>query len=412
MNAAFWIAAALLVLAALAFVLPPLLRRERSAAPDALQALEAARATGVLSDEEYHAKRAALPAPAAAPAARPAGAAAVVLLMVLPLATWLLYREVGEPRALQAGAAAPTAAAGPADAPVPAPPGSEGNAPTLEQAAAGLAERMRQSPDDLGGWMLLGRAYKTLQRFDEAREALSNAYRLAPEDPDVLVEYAEALTLAANARIIEGEPAALLDRALALQPDHQRGLWLKGIQAYQQDDFAQAAATWQRLRDLLPAEAEVRASLDERIREARGKAGLPALAAGTSPAPSPDAAPSGAADGGRQLQVEVDIAPALKARLRPSDVLFVFARAPDGPRMPVAIRRLPASGLPLTVTLDESTSMTPQMTLATLPEVVVGARVSRSGDAAPQPGDLQAFSDPVPTSGGATVRLLIDTVVE
>lgn len=413
MTTAFALTALLLVLVALAFVLPPLLRQPPAHAGDhqaRLQALEAARATGILSQAEYEAKRAALAADgatgdAAATPPAPSRRSALLLVLLLPLATWLLYRELGEPRALHPGATASTAA----------PAAMAGEQPqSLEEATAGLAERMRESPDDLGGWMLLGRAYKTLQRFPEAQQALANAYRLAPDDPDVQVEYAEALTLAGQDRHIAGEAAELLDRALATEPDHQRGLWLKGIQAYQDEDFAVAAATWEHLRGLLPPNADVLASLDERITDARTRAGLP-LAAATAAAPATDAtatATSDASADGARLSVEVDIAPALRAGLQAGDVLFVFARAPNGPRMPVAIQRLPAASLPVTVTLDDSTSMTPQLTLSTLPEVVVGARVSRSGNAVPQPGDLEAFSDPVPTAGATRVRLVIDRVVE
>jgi cytochrome c-type biogenesis protein CcmH len=116
--------------------------------------------------------------------------------------------------------------------------------------------------------------------------------------------------------------------------------------------------------------------------------------------------------GSASLTVQVDIAPGLKQRLGASDVLFVFARAPEGSRMPLAIQRLSASDLPVTVTLDDSTSMMPQLKLSTLPEVVVGARVSKSGQAVPQPGDLEALSDPVRSDRNDPVRLTIDRVVE
>jgi cytochrome c-type biogenesis protein CcmH len=283
---------------------------------------------------------------------------------------------------------------------------------------------MRETPDDLGGWMLLGRAYKSMQRFDPAREALANAYRLAPKDPDVMVEYAEAITLASDSRRIEGEASRLLDAALVEQPTHPRALWLTGIRAYQAGEFANAAVTWETLRDSLPAEDPVRGSLDERIAGAAA-AGSPACArASATPVvasapqsvqqpPAPGPAPTAdAVAGSASLTVQVDIAPGLKQRLGASDVLFVFARAPEGSRMPLAIQRLSASDLPVTVTLDDSTSMMPQLKLSTLPEVVVGARVSKSGQAVPQPGDLEALSDPVRSDRNDPVRLTIDRVVE
>ena len=416
MNVGFWAIAVAMVLAALAFVLPPLLRRPRQL-DERLAALEQARTAGVLDEAEYTTKREALSPAASAPQSGAQSASrwpVLVLALLLPLAAWLLYDHVGEPRALQPGA--DVANAGPADAAAPA---DGAAAPTLEEATSGLAERMRETPDDLGGWMLLGRAYKSMQRFADAREALANAHRIAPDDADVAVEYAEALTLASNSRRIEGEAAALLDRALAQQPTHERGLWLKGIQAYQAGDFAAAAETWERLRGSLPANADVHASLAERIADARARAQRPADAASTSPPTSlapaqADSAgtPGARTEGAPRLLVEVDIAPDLKAKLEPNDVLYVFARAPAGPRMPVAIQRLAASALPLTVTLDDSTSMLPQMTLSSLPEVVVGARVSHSGQAVPQPGDFEVLSAPVRSNRREPLRLLIDRVVE
>lgn len=414
MSAGFWIVAALLTLAALAFVLPPLLRRGTAGGDDDAErrhALERAHATGVLTEAEYRAKRDALAPAAAGASPAPARFPALLLALVLPLAAWGLYSMVGEPRALVPGATAPVAGA-----PTAGPAPIDGDTPSLEQATDGLAQRMRETPDDLGGWMLLGRAYKSMQRFDAAREALANAYRLAPGDADVMVEYAEALTLASDSRRIEGEASRLLDAALVVQPTHARALWLTGIRAYQGGEFAQAAATWETLRDSLPAEDPVRGSLEERIADARAQAGLPVAAAPAAQAAAPtaqaDAAPGTDAAGSTGLTVQVDIAPGLKQRLGASDVLFVFARAPEGSRMPLAIQRLQASQLPVTVTLDDSTSMMPQLKLSTLPEVVVGARISKSGQAVPQPGDLEALSDPVRSNRSEPVNLVIDRVVE
>lgn len=414
MSAGFWILAALLTLAALAFVLPPLVRRGGVAADSdggRRHALERAHAAGVLSDAEYRAKRDTLVPAADAAAPAPARIPALLLALVLPLAAWGLYAMVGEPRALVAGATTPVAGA-----PTTAPTAPDGATPSLEQATDGLAQRMRETPDDLGGWMLLGRAYKNMQRFEAAREALANAFRVAPMDPDVMVEYAEAITLASDSRRIEGEASRLLDAALVEQPTHARALWLTGIRAYQAGEFAEAAGTWETLRESLPAEDPVRASLDQRIADARAQAGLPAAAPSLAPAAqSAAAAPAPATAtgaGSAGLTVQVDIAPALKQQLGASDVLFVFARAPEGSRMPLAIQRLQASELPVTVTLDDSTSMMPQLKLSTLPEVVVGARVSKSGQAVPQPGDLEALSDPVRSDRSDPVRLTIDRVVE
>ena len=417
----FWILAVLMLLVALAFLLAPLLRTGGGGEQRAKRvALEQARRAGALSDDEVDARLKAL-STSTVPRATGSRLLSIVVGIALPLAAVLLYRDIGEPRALDSvwqGAVAAASAGNPALAT------PDADAPDMEQAVSGLAERLRQNPEDLEGWMLLGRAYKTLERFAPASEALANAYRLAPDNPEVMVDYAEAQVLASDSRRFAGEPLALLDRALKAQPDLPRALWLRGIAHYQDNDFAAASAIWERLLAAMPPEAEARGSLLERIAETRQRAGLeplaetataaaaaPAAAMIPSPAATPSSSPAAASAGGPSLTVTVDISPELKARIAPSDVLFVFARAAEGPRMPLAIQRLPAGSLPVTVTLDDSTSMMPALKLSTMPQVVVGARVSKSGQATPQPGDFEALSAPIANTHAAPIALTIDKVV-
>lgn len=400
----FSLCAALMLAAALAFVLPPLLRAPADPQQRARAALEAAHAAGVLDARELERKLAKLPN---TPVPRPSRAFALLCALVLALAAVGLYRQLGEPRALD-----PTLRAA---APTPASSDSAGAAPSMDQAVAGLAERLRQQPDDLDGWLLLGRAYKTMERFGPAREALANAIRLAPESADVMVEYAEALALDTPSRRIEGEARTLIDRALAAEPQHQRALWLLGIAKLQAGQPAEAVADWERLRALLSDEKAI-ASLQQQIDDARRSAGMPVetttstAAAATPPATAP-AANTAAPTGGPQLTIQVDIAPELRSQVGASDVLFVFARAVEGPRMPLAIQRLPAGRLPTTVTLDDSSSMLPTLKLSSLTQVVVGARISKSGQATPQSGDLQVLSAPVATTQRDPLQLTINEVV-
>lgn len=409
----FWIASAAMLLLAMAFVLWPMLRAAH-VDPDAARrnALLQAHRNGVLDADEYHAKLATLQPPTTVRAAAPRIAIGLVLVL-LPLCAVLAYLDVGEPRALDPAASAAANAMNAALA-------SQGNAapadaPDMDTAVAGLAERMRETPDDLDGWMLLGRAYKSTERFDAARDALANAYRLAPNDADVMIEYAEALVLASPTHRFEGEPLALLKQALERQPDSQRGLLLLGVSAYQANDFATAASTWERLLSLLPADATARPALLERVADARSRAGLPALARAPDPAPAPSTnippAAAGPGSGTARLTVTVDIAAELKSRVAATDVLFVFARAATGPRMPLAIQRLPAGSFPVTITLDDSTSMMPSMTLSSVPEVIVGARVSKSGEAIAQSGDFEILSEPLPNTRAEPVLLTIDRIV-
>jgi cytochrome c-type biogenesis protein CcmH len=406
----FSLLAALMLAAALAFVLLPLLRTRGDTDAAKRRAIEQAQRAGVMSEQEAHRKLAELGTSAAARAPRTVLA---FLALLIPLLAILLYRTVGEPRALDPvwrDAVAATA---------PATPGAQ-DVLDMQQAVASLAERMKSEPDDLEGWMLLGRAYKTMERFEPAREALANAYRLAPENADVLVEYAEALVLASESRRFQGEALELLTRAVELQPDSQRGLWLLGIAAYQAENFAQAVQVWERLLASLPPDAEPRAALQERIADARqrggldrgeGSAGSPRTPAANPPENTVQGEPVESPAATPRLTVTVDIAPELKSKIGPGDVLFVFARAAEGPRMPLAIQRLPAVQLPVTVTLDDSTSMMPAMKLSLIPQVVVGARVSKSGQATPQPGDFETLSAPLANTHAEPIALTIDRVV-
>lgn len=408
---AFIVIAAIMLAAALAFVLTPLLRGPRAGSNNdtrrLLALLDESHQTGLLSDAEYAAKRAqlgerllgALDAPAAP---RRGYAAAVAIALILPIAAIILYRMVGTPAALVPGAE--TTAQAPAD-----------HGADMEQAIAKLAEKLKQNPDDAEGWTLLGRAYEATQRFPEARDALKHAYDLAKGDPDVAVAYAEALALSSPTRRIEGEPRQILDGALKAAPDNQRGLWLLGISEYQAKKFDSAIAAWKRLLGVLPKDSDIIPSVQQQIARAEAERDgkpLPADATETaSAAPQESAGASQPAAEGAQLHVEVSLNPKLAGKIAPGDVLFVYAKAASGPPMPLAIQRMEASKLPVTVTLTDGMGMLPSMKLSQFPQVVVGARVSKSGNALPQSGDLQVLSQPIAVTTTDPIKLTIDSVV-
>ncbi|MCX7562699.1 tetratricopeptide repeat protein [Xanthomonadaceae bacterium XH05] len=390
---AFWVICALLVLAALAFVLPPLLRR--GVTDPHRDALHKAHHDGVLNEAEYAAKLAALgPADHAAvlPAAR--RTALALVLLIPPLAVGL-YQKLGDTRVFDPAVQSVTSVMQDAQ---------RAGLPPMEQAIAGLVERLAQSPDDMQGWLLLGRAYRSMERFDDARDALARALALAPDSPDILVESAEIRTLATPSRRFESEALALLRQALTIAPDHQRGLWLLGIAQFQAGDTDKARDTWNRLLDTLPADSPMRDTLRQRIDEIHNQ--MTADSAPESPATTGNDASSAP-----RLSVHVVLAPELAERVSPDDVLFVFARAAEGSRAPLAIQRLRAGDLPLSLTLDDSHAMVPQMNLSSAAQIVVGARISRSGTAQAQPGDLETLSAPLPNSHQATITLTIDQIV-
>lgn len=416
--AGFWIAVCLMIAAALAFVLPPLLGRYRQvhATHDAANLaiyqekrseLETDRAAGLLDDAAFSAACIELDREllrdATAQAPRRAGDApsspypAIVIAVLVPLAATGIYLAVGAP-ALLLEARPPAASAGAqAQAELPR---------SVQEMVARLEQRLREQPDDAQGWVMLGRSYAAMNRLDEARDALEQANRRAPDDPMTLVTLAEVLAGLQGDRL-DGTPITLVHRALEVAPDFPRALWLAGVHAFNEGDREAARAAWQRLLDSAELSPEAATQVREALVQARPDA-TPDATTGATPTP---AAPRPAATGA-QVTVKVSLAPELAARLDGSETLFVFARAAQGPRMPLAIVRRAARELPLAVTLDDSTAMSPQMTLSSVDQVVVSARVSRSGDATPTSGDLLGTSAPLAPEPGSTVELVIDRVVQ
>jgi cytochrome c-type biogenesis protein CcmH len=409
----FWIIAALLIACALLFVLPPLLKRRAAVSVaaqrlnvavyrDQLSELEADRRSGTLTDDQYERARLELerrllddvaadgaPAVAERPASR---VPAVVAGVAVPVLAVALYFVVGNPRAL-----APVA--------LPQHAGETVTAEQVEAMVAKLAERMRQKPDDPQGWAMLGRSYAVMGRFEDAAAAYGKAVERAPDNPHVLADYADALAMARGQNLL-GEPEALVMRALKIDPDHGKSLALAGTIAFEKKDFATAIQYWERLAKAIPPDSDIARNVQSSIAEARGLLGSKGQAAGkTANTPSTDKAAGAGVSG------TVALAPALKSKAAPGDTVFILARAAEGSRMPLAILRKKVSDLPAVFTLDDSTAMSPATRLSGVQQVVIGARVSKSGNATPQPGDLQGVSKPVSnTAKGITI--LIDTEVQ
>lgn len=293
----------------------------------------------------------------------------------LPAASIALYLTLGHPASI-----APT----------------EGHRAGPDQATHGivrLLERVKARPDDVDGWTLLGRAYVSLQRWRDGAIALQRAVDLAPDNANLIADLADVIAMMQGRRFA-GEPARLIQRALDADPKHLKSLALAGSAAFEVQDYAAARDHWQRALALLPADAPAARSLRGSLAEAAKLAGEPSASATAG-----DAA---------RIAGEVVLSPALASRLNPGDTLFVFARAAEGPRMPLEIVKRSAA-LPATFSLDDSMAMGPQLRLSAFPRVVVGARLSRSGNATPQAGDLVGQSEPV-APGATGLRIVIDRV--
>lgn len=407
----FVIAGLVLALVAVLALLWPLLRARRGGVDDGLQArrkaLQGAFDAGVLSREEFEAKRAALEAEAPAQSVdvvRPGTKRALVAIaVVLPLAAVGLYAMLGRPDAVSISGA-PATAAMPASSGMP--PADTAQKPGMDMSAAidSLRAKLDKNPNDAEGWLLLGRAYESMGRNADGRQALEKAYGLAKDRPAIEIAYAEALALDSPERRIDGKPLEMIRHALQVEPNNQDGLWLLGMSDYQQGRYAEAIASWEKIRVQLGPDSDVLQSVTGMIADAR--AHLP----GGDAAAGGDSTPAAATPGGT-LRLRVTLADALRAKASPGDAVFVFAKAVGGPPMPVAIKRLQVSALPADIELGDADAMVPTMRLSNFPKVSVAARVSKSGDASPHTGDLQAMPVETATANANVIAVSIDSVV-
>jgi cytochrome c-type biogenesis protein CcmH len=299
----------------------------------------------------------------------------------------------------------------------------EGGHPTsnaeIEALIGRLNERLKAKPDDAEGWATLARSYAAQSRHAEALPALKRVVELRPRDAQSLADYADGLAVANN-RSLDGEPEKLVQQALAIDPANVKALSLAGTAAFNHSDFKAAAALWERAVKASDPAEEFTQQLQGAVNAARERAGLPVAAAGPG-APAAPAAPAAppaptaggvapAGDAQASVSGRVSLSAAARGQVSPDDTVFIFARAPSGSRMPLALLRKQVRDLPMDFRLDDSLSMSPAARLSGVQQVVVGARVSKSGTAMSGPGDWQVLSDAVPL-GTQGLKLEIATPV-
>lgn len=418
----FWIAAVVFVVVAMILVLPGLLRgrtatgktarREINIAVyrDQLKELEADRGNGMISEDQFQTAKLELEArladdaltadTAPEPESVSSRKLGYALAGILPVAAFGLYFWLGSPAALiEIGNGSANA-----QATAEAVPGQHDFMQMIQQ----VEEKTRTNPDDGEAWAMLAKTYTVMERWPEALQAYEKAATLLPQDASVLSGLAEAVAILNN-RVLAGRPMELVAKALELEPNDIKGLELSGIHAYQQQNFAQAAFFFKRLHQQLPPETpyaqDILAAQQEAERLVQtGLTGLDDLA---NPPPVADSQP--AAGQPATIAGSVDIAPELKSRLSAKDTVFLFAR-PGARGAPVAAIRSNVGSLPLEFNLNDSMAMNPGNVLSSHKEVMLVARVSKSGNPIAQPGDMEGKISAVKV-GTTGVKLVIDQVV-
>ncbi len=412
---AFWISAALLLVLALALVLPALLKTNgghKNPANGAAQAnlsvlrsqltqLDADFAAGSINAEQLalaksEIERRALEeesAPESSVAPAKSTRTALALGLLIPLLALGIYGFIGNIQALD-----------PAN--LQAKAETDPTPEQIEAMVSAFAARLEAVPaneaPDPKAWEMLARSYAAMQKFPQASKAYKRAVELNPGNAQIMADHADVLAML-QGQSMAGEPTRLFERALVLDPNNVKALALAGSAAFEKKDFAKAIEFWSKAQGLAPPGSDFAQGLASSVDEARVASGQ----AGSSPvavksAPSPLAATAA-------IQGVVNLSPALKSKVAPDDTVFIFARAAQGPRMPLAILKRKVSELPITFTLDDSTAMADELKLSKFDLVVVGARVSKSGNALPQSGDLIGQSAPF-KAGGSKLTLVIDGV--
>jgi cytochrome c-type biogenesis protein CcmH len=270
--------------------------------------------------------------------------------------------------------------------------------PDVESTAA-LEARVRAAPRDADALLNLANVYRHQRRFPEARSAYERVIALKAMTADSWADYADVLATLAGGSLA-GEPAHAIDRALALDPRHTKALWLKASLAHEQQRYADSLAVWKELRGTLSHDSPDVAIIEANIAEAAELAQATGEPNDTTPASS-----------AVQVSGTVSVDKALAARVVPGATLFIYAKAADSPGPPLAVYRVSPTSWPVRFRLDDSLAMMPARKLSDFSRVIVEARLSRSGQAVPAPGDLYVESPVVQPAEGKKLDLIISRVI-
>ena len=418
----FWIVTAIMLLVALAGLAWPLLRKTAGdgidrnqqnleIARERLSELEAENRAAEISDEEFQQVKTEVEKTLAdelqsevseQKSSATAGALGVAAIgVLLPVLTLGLYFAIGSPQLINGATAQQQAASGHGE-------GTEQQ--SVEQMVQSLAERLKQEPENAEGWFLLGRSLMSMAKYSDAVKAFEVVDKLQPDTPPVMLALANAAAMAQDGKI-GGRPEQLVSRALELDPTSTTALWLAGIAAEERGDYKLALQHWGKAEPTLkPADQQ---ELRARMQAAATKAGVklefeqPQMQPPPLPQIESQAQPQSPTPGNVAIRVKVSLDPELAGTLSPEDTVFVFAKAVNGPPMPLAASRHKVKELPLEVTLDDSMAMTPQSKLSSAEQVSISAKISVSGNATPQGSDFISEVVAVSTTTDEPVELLI-----
>ncbi|MCF6283303.1 MAG: c-type cytochrome biogenesis protein CcmI [Candidatus Polarisedimenticolaceae bacterium] len=431
----FWTFAVGMIVLALAFVALPLIRKKPvdsvdsnqlnlAVCKDQLEELEADLVSGNLEQAQYEASRHDIekelliditdedlqPTNVAEKSGK---AGIIVALALVPAISIGMYSVIGSPGMIDPPKPTPTAQ----QQQGPHGQGGAEQVAKVEEMVSKLVERLKEEPNNPNGWMMLARSYEAMERIPEALKAYEQAEKLMPDDVDLLLTYAEAI-VQSNGNNFNGKPSQMIHHAFEVNPDSPNVLWMVGIVEYRIGNFVKAFTHWDKARILIGesnpnAVVAIEGAMnDARSQIARAGGKVPTTGKPIS-APVDDHAghdhePSTA--GQEAVTVRVTLADSLRSKVNDNDRVFIFARAATGPKMPLAAVDALVSDLPATIELNDNMARMPQLKISGYAKIVVGARVSKSGGAMPQSGDLQGEILNITPGHKGTIEIVIDTV--
>lgn len=426
----FWIISAILIVIAIAFILPPLKRRQivQDAsreqnifiAQEQLAELESRFEKGEIDQENYQSIREELEqslfsdintsennvkqSTTNISGSKGSLISTAFILLLIPAISFALYFKVGNlnfTKVLDSSIAAEKAK----DAAVPK---NADGTPDIDTMVAGLQKKLDENPDNPKGWYMLGRSYMVLKRYPEAAKAFDRAHKLTPQSANVLLSLADALSMSNQGQVV-GRPAELIEKALQMEPDNITALWLSGMAARQQGHNLKAIAQWKKVLPLITDQPQQIIEVNRLISEAKSQLTpeqSAALPANNSESNVKQEKTNATSEG---IKVTVSISDAFKDKANPTDLVFIYAKAMSGPPMPLAAVRKQVKDLPLDVVLNDEMAMMPNLKLSSFSDVIVGARVSKTGQPIAQNGDL--YSEKTSIKSGESVTLEINSVL-
>ena len=407
MNLTYWLVVCVLLALAFFIIIPPLWKKReikqadsdhrnikiaQERAKDLKQQLESANLTQTQFDEQYAELELTLGDDLDIEQNKSKNSSqgrwvAPVILIFVPLLSVLTYLSLGEPDALKKAEIKQTQQVSNASQ-------------DINQLIAGLAQRLKENPDNAENWIMLGRSFKYVKQYKLAANSFEKAYALLGDQPELMLQYADALAMA-NGGQLAGKSTELIFKALDTEPENVTGLWLAGMAKAEMRDFSQALFYWRKLEAILPPESDSYKQVQNLI------ATIQAQSSGAKEVENA-ATTTTSVKSAVNITVQVSLKDDLKTRVNPGDTVFVYAKALTGPPMPLAIVRKQVSDLPLSVTLNDAMAMMPAMKLSNFKQVKVMARISKSGTAMQQKGDFIGAVELQELAGKTSVVIVIN----